>query len=219
LEFIWGNGGDLFSVADANAGSAEAALAFMRQLIDEGVSPGLVTTADEETTRHLFGNGQAVFMRNWPYAWSLLQESNSTVRDRVGLAPLPAFPGHQSASALGGWLLAIPQGAAHADEAEELLQFLISPDVQRRMGVGLGYKPAYRSLYRDPILLKAQPWLTDLYPLFLAARPRLVSPYYLMLSQVVQPELSAALVRRKEPKEALESARRQMLEILEPDQS
>ncbi|HEV8293468.1 MAG TPA: ABC transporter substrate-binding protein, partial [Tepidisphaeraceae bacterium] len=206
LEFIWGHGGDLFSVDSPNAqGEAEAALHFMRQLIDEGISPDLVTTADEETTRHLFGDGRAIYMRNWPYAWSLFQTGDSKIRDRVGLARLPAFPGHESVSALGGWLLAIPHGAPHAAEAAELLKFLISPAVQRRMGVELGYKPAFRRLYRDPALLAAQPWLTDLYPLYLSARPRLVSPYYLMLSQVVQPELSAAVVGTKHPRQALES--------------
>jgi multiple sugar transport system substrate-binding protein len=220
LEFIWGHGGDLFSVDSVNAhGEAEAALGFMRELIEEGISPELVTTADEETTRHLFGDGRALYMRNWPYAWSLFQRSDSRVRDRVGLARLPAFPGHESVSALGGWLLAIPQGAPHAAEAAELLKFLISPAVQRRMGVELGYKPASRRLYRDPALLAAQPWLSDLFPLYLSARPRLVSPYYLMLSQMVQPELSAAVVGRKSPTQALESARRQIVEILGHDQN
>jgi multiple sugar transport system substrate-binding protein len=82
------------------------------------------------------------------------------------------------------------------------------------MGMELGYKPPSRRLYRDPVLLAAQPWLSDLYPLYLSARPRLVSPYYLMLSQMVQPELSAAVVGRKPPRQALEAARRQIAEIL-----
>ena len=29
-------------------------------------------------------------MRNWPYAWALVQGANSRVKDKVGVAPLPA---------------------------------------------------------------------------------------------------------------------------------
>jgi multiple sugar transport system substrate-binding protein len=44
----------------------------------------------EEEVRLAFQNGQAVFMRNWPYAWSLLQEpAQSRVAGRVAAAPFP----------------------------------------------------------------------------------------------------------------------------------
>jgi multiple sugar transport system substrate-binding protein len=225
LEFIWSHGGTLFETeadlstneASARAAAAVRALGFMRELIVSGVSPPTVATTDEETARHLFADGRAVYMRNWPYAWTLLQQTDSPVRARVGLAPLPSAPGERSASALGGWLLAIPTGARHADDAAELLKFLVSPEVQRRMAIELGYKPAYRSLYRDPVLLEVQPWLTELYPVYESARPRLVSPYYLMLSQIVQPELSAAVVGRKRPDDALRSVRHQIADILSYD--
>ena len=45
------------------------------------------------------------------------------------------------------------------------------------------------------------------------ARPRPVSPYY-MMSQVMQPEFSAALSGIKEPEEALRSAEKQIKHIL-----
>jgi multiple sugar transport system substrate-binding protein len=225
LEFIWSHGGTLFETeadlstkeAQVRLAAAGRALGFMRELIVSGVSPPTVATTDEETARHLFADGRAVYMRNWPYAWTLLQQTDSPVRARVGLAPLPSAPGERSASALGGWLLAIPTGARHAQDAAELLKFLVSPAVQRRMAIELGYKPAYRKLYRDPVLLEVQPWLTELYPVYESARPRLVSPYYLMLSQIVQPELSAAVVGRKRPDDALKSVRHQIKDILSYD--
>ncbi len=212
LEFIWGNGAELL-VRDTE-GKAEAALAFMRDLIRQGTSPALVATADEEAARHLFQAGRAVFMRNWSYAWSLLQREDSPVRDKVGLAPLPSFPKHPSASVLGGWMLAVPRGAARPTEAQELIRFLTSSSMQRRMALQLGYNPVRRRLYEDPELEKAQPWLTALYPVVRTARPRLVTPYYLMVSQVLQPEVSAVVVGRRSAKAALASARRQIYQIL-----
>lgn len=216
LEFIRSRGEDVAGpfVADAEA---EAALAFMRDLIADGISPALVTTADEEATRHLFGAGRAIFMRNWPYVWTLLNQPDSPVQGRVGIAPLPAFPGHESAPVLGGWMLAIPRGAAHAQEAADLIRYLTSAASQQRLALALGYKPTRRALYQDPRLLKVQPWLAELYPVFVAARPRPLTPYYLMLSQVWQAEFSAALVGLKTPAAALASARRRADEILGPD--
>ncbi|MBI4400420.1 MAG: ABC transporter substrate-binding protein, partial [Nitrospirae bacterium] len=131
LEFVRGNGADLTGGVD---GRAEEALRFMRQLIEpEGITPLLVATADEEATRHLFAAGRAVFMRNWPYAWSLFQQEGSRVRGKVGLAPLPSFPEHDSTATLGGWMLAIPRQASHPREAQALIQYLASAEVQRQM--------------------------------------------------------------------------------------
>lgn len=211
LEFIRGRGGTL--LGDSIPESAEA-LSFMRTLVKEGLSPPLVATADEEATRHLFGAGRAVFMRNWPYAWSLFQAEGSAVRGKIGLASLPAFSGHKPVSTLGGWMLAVPQRASHPREAAELLRYLSSATIQKQIAMELGYLPGRRELYRDPSLLEAKPWLVELAPLILGARPRPVTPYYLMVSHVLQPELSAVVVGLKTPEAALLSARRQMDRIL-----
>jgi multiple sugar transport system substrate-binding protein len=214
LEVIWGYGG---SLAPGHGREAAEALAFLRDLLGPGgVSPGLVTTADEEATRHLFGAGRAVFMRNWPYAWSLLQREDSPVRGKVGLAPLPSQPGVRPASVLGGWMLAIPREATHPREAEQLIRYLTEPAVQRRLAQAFGYEPPRRSLYRDAALLADRPWLADVYPILETARPRPVTPYYLMLSEILQPEFSAALVGTKSPQEALSTVHRQIARLLGP---
>lgn len=208
LEFIRSNGSDLFADDESRAG---AALRFMRGLIEpEGVAPLLVATADEEATRHLFGAGRAIFMRNWPYAWSLLQQEGSRVRGKVGLAPLPSFPGYHSAPTLGGWMLAIPKRARHPGEAQALIRFLTSGEIQRQIALQIGYNPSRRTLYHDPALLNARPWLAMLDPMLAEAKPRPITPYYLMLSQIWQPELSAVLVGTKQASAALASVRRQL---------
>lgn len=212
LEFLRSSGSGLW---EGNETSAGTALQFMRDLIaKDGVTPLTVATADEEGTRHLFGAGRAIFLRNWPYAWSLFQQEGSAVKGKVGIAPLPSFPGHAGVPTLGGWTLAIPTRAPHPQEAADLIRYLSSPDVQRRMALEIGYKPVRRDLYADGRLLRAQPWLRDLQPTFLAAKPRPVTPYYLMLSQMAQPELSAVVVGMKSPEEALQSIRTQAAFIL-----
>jgi multiple sugar transport system substrate-binding protein len=173
-----------------------------------------VTTATEETTRHIFGNGRALFMRNWPYAWNLFQERGSAVRGKVGVAPLPAFPGGRSVPTLGGWQLGVNRYSRHQEAASRLVGFLTSPEAQKLLCLKVGYKPTRVSLYTDSELQKNQPFIASLRDIFMTARPRPVTPYYMMITQVLQPELSAALTGVRPPEAALRSAGRQMRHIL-----
>ncbi len=221
LEFIWSNGGDVLRDRTAVINSREnrAALSFMRDLIIKyKVTPPLVTTAMEEPTRHIFGNGRAVFMRNWPYAWELFEQETSPIRGKVGVSVLPAFPGHAPASALGGWQLGVNRFSSQPEAAESLVRFLTSPAIQKQMALTVGYKPTRVALYNDPELLRDQPFLADLYKVYMAARPRPVTPYYMMITQVLQPEFSAAISGIKSPADALGSAEKQITHILRAEQ-
>jgi multiple sugar transport system substrate-binding protein len=218
LEYLWSNGGDILRNGKVVADSPENinALWFMRNMIAEyGITPGLVTTAIEESTRHMFGNGKALFMRNWPYAWNIFQKEGSPVRGKIGVTTLPSFPGKPSASTLGGWQLGVNRHSAHPEAAEKLVRFLTSPEAQKAMALTIGYKPTRKSLYRDGDLIREQPFIAGLYNVFITARPRPVSPYYMMITQVMQPEFSAAISGIKTPEEALRSVQLHVQHIIE----
>jgi multiple sugar transport system substrate-binding protein len=217
LEFIWSNGGEILDnvrpVIDSPRNAD--ALRFMRDLIVKyGVTPPLVTTAIEEPTRHLFGSGKALFMRNWPYAWNIFEKEGSAIKGKVGVAPLPSFPGNHAASTLGGWQLGVNYFTRHPEAAERLVRFLTSPAAQKTLAFTIGYKPTRKALYMDPDLMRQQPFMVSLYGIFLQARPRPVTPYYMMMTQVLQPEFSAALAGIKSPEAALASAQKQVRHIL-----
>jgi multiple sugar transport system substrate-binding protein len=220
LEYFWSNGGDVLRNGRVVIDSQQniEALTFMRDLIAKyGVTPPLVTTAIEEPTRHLFGSGKALFMRNWPYAYNIFQRGGSAVRGKVGIAALPSFPGRRPASTLGGWQLGVNRFSHNQEAAEKLVRFLTSPSAQKELARTVGYKPARKSLYKDPDLLREQPFITSLYGIFLKARPRPVTPYYMMITQVLQPEFSAAISGIKSPEDALASAQKQVEHILEAE--
>ncbi|MCW5559775.1 MAG: ABC transporter substrate-binding protein, partial [Verrucomicrobiae bacterium] len=126
----------------------------------------------------------------------------------------PAFSGFASAPVLGGWMLAMPNSSTHHEVVGELIRFLTSSDTQRKVAVELGYNPVRRALYADESLLELRPFLKDLHPILLEARPRPVTPYYLLISEAVQPEISAVVVGRKSPDEALDAIRRRVDQIL-----
>src|SRR5262249_45831730 len=130
-EAIWGHGGhateDGRVVLDTPA--ALSALTYLRGLLTSGLSPPSVTSATEEESRRIFQQGQAVFMRNWPYAWEQLQAEGSRVRGKVAVAPLPTVSGEPGAGTLGGWQLALNAHAPpeHRAIAERLIAHLTSP--------------------------------------------------------------------------------------------
>ena len=65
-------------------------------------------------------------------------------------------------------------------------------------------------LGHDPALVRAFPSLPRIHDLTLAGRPRPVTPVYVMLSTVLQPELSAALVGVRSSAASIAQARRQL---------
>jgi len=217
FEQIWANGGRVLAPdgrVTVERPEVVEALGFMRRLITSGASPGWVTAADEELSRRSFNAGRAVFHRNWPYAIDLFEARDSPIRGKVGMTRLPRHPGGERVSALGGWSLTIPRGSRHPEAAWELISFLTGEHAQKAMALGAGFKPTRHALYQDPELTRYQPYLPSLYPLMQAARPRPVTPYYLMISQILQPEWSAVLVGIKSPEAAVASAKVRLLHLL-----
>ena len=203
LEGLWGAGTELIG-ADGrllpDPGRAAAALAFRRALLVRGVSPPLVTAADEELTRREFGAGRAVFLRNWPYARTLFEAPASPVRGRVGVAPLPG------GGALGGAHLAIHAATPHPDAAWALVRHLSSPTAQRAIAEAVGLHPTRPALLDD----------AELRRVFEGARPRPVTPWYQTVSATLQPELSAAILGLKPAGQAFDDAAARLAFFLRP---
>lgn len=208
-EAIWGFGGE--SLVDGRLAldtpEAAQALGTLRRLIVNGSSPSAVTSAAEEETRRPFQDGRAVFMRNWPYAYGEAQKEGSLVRGKVGLSFLPTQSGEPGFGALGGWQLAInarapPQRRA---AAVALIRALTSREANVRLARAYGRNPARRSAYAE---LGAGEF-AQLLPLLERARPRPVTPYYGMISDILQSEFSAAISGVRSPAEALRRAQLQ----------
>lgn len=144
-----------------------------------------VTTADEEATRHLFGSGRAIYMRNWPYAWTIFQREGSKVRGKVGVAPMPRFPGLMEASTLGGWQPGINRFSRKVEVVKRFVKFLTSPESQRAFALHSGFKPSRRSVYFDEALEEAQPFTVRLLSLMEQTIPCPVTPFYPMISHIL----------------------------------
>lgn len=164
---------------------AAAALALAQRWIGE-ITPKGVLNYDEEAARGVFQTGNAVFMRNWPYAYALSQADNSPVHGKVGVSPLPSGgPEGRSSGTLGGWHLAVSRYSKHPKEAANLVLFLTRAEEQKKRAIVGSYNPTIPALYKDKEILAANAFFADLLlPLQNAtARPsRIAGPHYNRLS-------------------------------------
>lgn len=220
LELLAAHGGRILDDSGAvviNDPAAVAALTSFRELMRAGVIPREALTWHEEETRFAFQNGEAVFMRNWPYAAALLADTaTSRVAGRFAVGPMPATVAGRPASTLGGALLAVNAHSAHAVEAQQLLVFLTAPQQMRERAAALGQWPARETLFGDAAVRDALGVDSDAARRSIAnavARP--VTPVYTQLSEIVQIAVHRTLAGQAEPRPALERAAREIRELLE----
>jgi trehalose/maltose transport system substrate-binding protein len=138
------------------------------------ISPQGVLNYQEEEARGIFQSGNAVFMRNWPYAFALAQAADSPVKDKVGVVVLPkgAGPNARSAATLGGWNLAVSKFSKNPKQAAELALYLTSPEEQKRRAITGNFQPTIVSVYQDQEVVAANPLFTSLVDTFKNAVPR-----------------------------------------------
>ena len=220
VEHLAAFGGSILDPAGhvtVDAEPAVAALTFMRDAIGrDGVVPPAVLTWQEEQTRLAFQNGQAVFMRNWPYAYALMEDAaDSAVAGRFAVAPVPGQPGGAAAAALGGSTLAVNAYSDQPDDAYALIDFLLQPAQMIERAAMAGQFPSRSALYDGDALaatLSIPP--AEARRFIASAVPRPVSPVYSQLSNILQVSLHRALTRQQEPRAALGEAAAEMRALL-----
>ncbi len=176
LEWIDSYGGG--AIVDAKGGitinNAKAAQALKTAAGWVGkIAPEGVLSYAEEDARGVFQSGNAAFMRNWPYAWSLGNGADSAVKGKIGVVALPkgGVEGKNTGS-LGGWQLAVSKYSKHQTEAADLVVYLTSKAEQKRRAIAGSYNPTISSLYQDKDVLAAVPFFGDLYATFTNAVAR-----------------------------------------------
>ena len=220
LEFAASNGGGIILAQNRitlNIPANVQATQFMRDLIHtHKISPpNTYTEMKEEQVRTFFQQGNALFERNWPYAWSLHQAQDSPVRGKVGIAPLPHFPDGPGVSTLGGWHIGISKYSDAKEDAFKFVEFVTSYQTQKKLAINLGWNPGRRDVYADKDVLEKLPHFAHLGQVFENLRPRPNMPYYTLISETIQRQLSGVLSGKSTPSEALAAAQRRAQDIMD----
>ena len=190
LEWVKSNGGGQIVEPDGeisiNNENAAAAIDMAASWIGT-IAPEGVLSYKEEDARGVWQTGNAVFMRNWPYAYSLGNSEDSAVKDLFSVAPLPVgASGDSSAATLGGWNLAVSKYSQNPDVAIELAMYLSSEEVQRENAIVASRLPTIMSLYEDAEVAAEQPIIPQWKDIFLAAVPRPSAPTKTSYNEVSQ---------------------------------
>jgi len=180
LEWVKSNGGGQIVEADGkisiNNPKAAAAIDRVKGWIGT-ISPPGALAAQEEEARGTWQTGDAVFMRNWPYAYALGNGADSKVKDKFDIVPLPSGGGDtKSAATLGGWNLAVSKYSKNTDEAVKLVLFLTGKDVQKANAIEQTHLPTISALYGDADIAAKQPVLVKWKAIFDNAVPRPSAP-------------------------------------------
>lgn len=181
------------------------------------IAPRGVLNYAEEDSRGVFQSGNAVFMRNWPYAWPLANAEDSPVAGRVGVALLPSGgPGLPHSTTMGGEQLAVSRYSRHPEAAVSLVRHLASAPEQKRRAIRAGLNPTIPALYEDAEVLAANPFFGTLYGAFVnaVARPSAVTgSRYNQVSAEFWNAVHTVLSGRRAPDEALRRLDRILLRV------
>jgi len=182
------------------------AIAFLKQTIQDGVSPPGVTTYQEEETRRIFQNGQAAFLRNWPYVWPLANKEDSPIKAKIAIKPMVGAAGKDGGACLGGWGLGIAKNSKYPEQAWRAIQYFTSEEAQRKFILNAGFVPSRRALFTDPEVVAKYPHYPQILEVVDKAVLRPPIAQYAQASDILQRYLSAALTNRLTPENAMKAA-------------
>jgi multiple sugar transport system substrate-binding protein len=217
LERLYSNGGAVLNddgtQSELNSPEAEEVLTQMAEEAESGTVPKANATYMEEESRRAFESGKPAVMRNWPYAYSLGQESD--IKGKFEVSPLPAFEGGEPAGVLGGYNLGISSFSKNPEAAVEFINYATNMESQVLMGSKASLPPVLSGAYDDPELQKAMPFAEELRQGVEQAQPRPVSPVYTQISEAIYKNVYEAIQGGQEPKAALEKASTEVDKALE----
>jgi multiple sugar transport system substrate-binding protein len=223
LEYIRTHGGDVLENVTSgkviiDSPEAAAGLETYHSMIADGVAPQAVLNYTETESVPVFGNGEAVFLREWPGTYGDIaggQEYNLKI-EKVGVAPIPVAPGHQSSSTLGGWTMAINAQTDMPDEAWAFAQFMTSEESLKFRSIQGGYIPGRSSLLDDPEVEEANPIVGLAKEILLDnATSRPVTQFYGDMSLEMAEQFNSALKGDVSPQEAVGTLQKSLSSIME----
>jgi len=215
VEVLFGYGGTVLDPNNSksvtvNSPEGVAALTEMVSWVGT-ISPTAITTFTEEPSRQAFQNGDAIFMRNWPYAYSLGNAAGSKVAGKFDIhAMLYGGSNTVGHSCVGGWNMAINAFSKNPDASWSFIKYMLGADAQKQLAIKGSFTPSLKSVYDDADVKSKQPLFTKLQPILQNSLPRPVSPVYPDLSNIIQTNVHQALTKSVTPAAALSALQSQL---------
>jgi multiple sugar transport system substrate-binding protein len=214
MEYLTDAGGTAtnsgYTSATLNSAAALKAVTFMRSLITSGVSPAATTTFQEPQAMNTFAGGQAVFLRNWDYAYEdsiTASDGGKLTASQVGVVPLPTFAGQTPVpgySNIGGWNMYVNPHSKHLGADLTFIQWLSSTAAQDILSQKYGFISTVTSVRTSPAVVSSNPVFAIVPNTHLVPRPA-GTPNYPALSTAIYQNVNGALAGSTSPSAAVAS--------------
>ena len=155
------NGGNIIDGGKVTINNPRAAniLNLIRTNIGK-TTPRGVTSFQEGEAHTAFVTGNAAFMRNWPYAYSIAADpKQSKVVGKFSVTVLPHGAGGTSVGTVGGWQLAVNKYSKNPDASIEFVRYMTSPAVEKFDAITNTNVPTIAAVAKDPAVVKVNPYL------------------------------------------------------------
>lgn len=199
--------------ATFNKGGGLAALTFMKQTLDDGISNPASLGFLEDDVNATMSAGQAAMAINWTYGYSTMNDpAKSKVPGDVAVTAAPGQGSTATAGVNGGMSIAVTKSSKHPDEALSYALWLASKQSQE-MDTANAF-PMWTASFEDSNVTKANPdYFAAAKVQFanLVARP--IVPYYSKLSSALQVAIQNALQGKMTPQEALDGVAAKMADL------
>ena len=197
---LWGAGSELTKDKKLNLDTPQAREPFQLygRMKQAGVLPKNIAEIPTDRIRIDMQGGNLIFAMSWGYVWNRLEnDADTKVKGKIGVAPLPHDEGGKSATCIGGWQLAVSAFSKNKAEAVKFARWLSSPEVSKMQAVLASHLPVFPGVYKDPEVLKANPWFAEALPVVEGAKSRPVTAQYPQVSDVIRSNMNAYLAGTK----------------------
>jgi multiple sugar transport system substrate-binding protein len=209
LELAFAAGGEVLSedgkTAVIDSPENVEALKLMVDAVKSGAAPRAVSTYMEPESLAAWQTGKPAYMRNWPYAYALSQETDK-LKGKFEVAPLPEYEGGGRAAILGGGNSVISVFSDNPGGALAVVDFLATEDWQATLTAEFSQASALKAVWDRPEVQKAIPFHAELRQAIEQARARPVSPVYPQISQAIYKNVNAAITGNASPEDAMKQA-------------
>lgn len=212
--YLWMLGGDILTTKEgkwypAYQGSEGVkALEFLKDQVDAGVKPQTDHFWGQEFADKKF----AVMLEGSWLLGKFPKEEWPTLTDKIGMLPMFPVPeeGVDTATMMGGWVLALPATSEHPDLAWEFLTIIEDPDILTEMLAGFAYLPTQRTIAEEEPyaskLKEAIPFFEELVKVLPQGRNRPNIAEYPELAEQMRVAIEEVYYAKKTPADALTDA-------------
>jgi multiple sugar transport system substrate-binding protein len=208
-EMINSAGGEFLSSDGKPTVNSDKAVAGVKWAVDafaDGTIPKAELTWKEEESRKAFQDGKLLFLRNWPYVYSLANKTDgsSAVAGKFGIAPIPGLTG-LGVSTLGGHNMGISKFTKNKGTALAFEKWWNSPENQKANTIATSNAPTWVALYTDPELTSKFEYLPVLKASIDNAKARPKAVKYGDVTLAIQDAAYSAFNGQTAPKAAMDA--------------